>query len=67
MSVNVYKVVSTIWHTKDNCYYEPGEIVDLSYLDGFALSALLNSGAVVAVTETAKEKKAAAKSAGEES
>ncbi len=53
--MSVYKVVSTIWHSKDNKYYEPGETVDLSHLDGFALDALLASGAVQAVEEKKKK------------
>ena len=58
--MSVYKVVSTIWHSKDNKYYEPGETVDLSHLDGIGLAAVLNSGAVVPVATTEKVKKSPA-------
>lgn len=54
--MNMFRVVSTIWHTKDLKYYEPGEVVDLSHLDGIAISALLNAGVVIPV---AIEKKVA--------
>ena len=55
--MSTYRVVSTIWHTKDKKYYEPGELVDLSHLDGIALSILLNTGVVVAVPESEDKKK----------
>lgn len=55
--MNVYRVVLTIWHAKDNKFYEPGEVVDLSHLDGIALRTLLNSGAVVIGKAMPEEKK----------
>ena len=58
--MSTYRVVSTIWHTKDNRYYEPGEVVDLSHLDGIALSILLTNGVVVAEPEEKKKKGSAA-------
>lgn len=54
--MTTYCVVSNIWHTKDQKYYEPGELVDLSHLDGIALNVLLNSGAIIPI-ELAGEKK----------
>ena len=55
--MSIFKVVSRVWHTKENKFYEPGETVDLSHLDGIGLAAVLNSGAVmpVATVEKAKE------------
>jgi len=63
--MSTYRVVSTIWHTKDNRYYEPGEVVDLSHLDGIALNILLTNGVVVAEPETRKGKAAAPAQEGE--
>ena len=52
----IYKVVSRMWHSVENKYYEPGETIDLSHLDGIGLAAVLASGAVEPV-ESEKKKK----------
>jgi len=55
--MSTYKVVSTIWHTKESKYYEPGETVDLSHLDGIGIAALLDSGAIVVVSDAPERKR----------
>ncbi len=56
--MSTFKVVSRIWHTKENKYYEAGETVDLSHLDGFGITALLNVGAIEPIpVEKEKRKK----------
>jgi hypothetical protein len=53
--MSTFKVVTKIWHTKDNKYYEPGETVDLSHLDGIGIGALLEAGAIELVDEKKKK------------
>lgn len=57
--MSTFKAVSQIWHTKENKYYEPGEVVDLSHLDGMSIAALLQAGAIVALPAEDKKKKKA--------
>lgn len=40
------KVLQRIWHTADERYYEPGEVVDVSHLSLDALQVLLDSGII---------------------
>jgi hypothetical protein len=63
--MSTFKVVTRIWHTKDNKYYEPGDVVDLSHLDGFGIAALLEAGAVEPILPERKRKTEAPPQEGE--
>lgn len=57
--MSVFKVVSRMWHSKDQKTYELGETIDLSHVDGFGLARILKTGSVVAVPTERKRKRAA--------
>lgn len=50
-----FRAKELLWHTADERYVQPGEVVDLSHLSLDALESLLNAGAIEPVEDSGPE------------